>query len=204
MIVADALTPASPAGRNTKLTPKTINTVARVLREGNTDAVACSRAKISTASFYSWLATGRDVEKREDGAELTEHEARCLEFLEAVTSARDKAEEIAVSAVWQAIKGYDSAETTTEIWYRTEKDEKGKEIKVPVTTTRTKTWHTAPNPTIALEYLARTRPERWAKKADIQINNNNLNLITADDIESALERADEKRRRLLDQYSDSE
>lgn len=185
------------AGRNSLLNRRLINKLAKQIAQGNTDAVAISNAGIGKTAFYGWLQIAEEV-KTKDASELTEHEVLCTEFAEAITRARDKAEGVAVAAVWLHIRGFESEEVVTETWYRKEKVD-GVEVEIPVTTTRTKRWHTAPNAQVALEFLARRRRDNWSKNPDVQITNNQLT-ITGDQLQAALLQAEQKQRELRDRY----
>lgn len=173
-----------------------------LLAKGNTDTVVFSAVGIGSSTFYEWLQDGNAaIVSEEQGLELTEDEAMLAEFAEAVSRARDKAQELAVAAIRNAILGYDSEEVVEETWFTTEEDGKGGTIKVPHTTTKRKRWHTAPDARIALEFLSRRYPDLWAKKADIEINNNQNNLIlNADDIAAALAQVLAKKQDTLRNY----
>lgn len=189
--------PLIPLPQHSKLTRRTINKLVSLLEKGNIDKVACAGAGIAESTFYLWMDLARELVVQEDYTPTSEYERNALELLEATTRAREKAEEDAVAAVKNAILGYDSEEVTEEIWYST--DDKGEQVEHK--TTKTKRWHTAPDARIALDMLSRRNPQSWAKKADIEINNNQNNLIlNADDIAAALAQVLAKKQDTLRNY----
>ncbi len=151
------------AGAKPKLLkPDVAKTILTLVEAGNTDVDACLAGGVSTTTFYAWQQEVREVAEGKRDASTVSYYLEKVEFSDALTRARAIARQRAVEAIRNAIAGYDSKEVTIESGYR---DVDGKIIEVEIT--KTKSWRTAPDAKIALEYLARRYPDEWGKRVEL-------------------------------------
>ncbi|MGA4995913.1 hypothetical protein [Nonomuraea bangladeshensis] len=128
-------------GRRTKLTPDLQERLCQHIREGLYLATACALANVGESTVYRWLA---DAAKDDAPDELRA-------FAEAVEQARAEAEKLAVSVIFQDFKG-------GVLIKRAERPDGSVEEQ----------W-TPPNGKLALEYLARTRRDRYQPVKALEI-----------------------------------
>jgi len=86
----------------TKLTPERQEIIVGALEAGNHDEVAAQAAGIGKASFYNWLKRGQaELERVEaaPNAKVRHSEQPFVDFLDAITRARAKAEPAMVSRI---------------------------------------------------------------------------------------------------------
>lgn len=134
-----------PGGRPSKLTPETAEKIIRAVRVGNFLETAAAAAGVHPATVYRWLA---DADKK--GAPAAKRE-----FRDALSRARAEAEQRLVgSAVKDAAGGFVTKRVT-----RTLRDG----------TTETEETYAAPNGRVALEFLSRAFPDRWARRNAIEV-----------------------------------
>jgi transposase len=108
--------PRRPLGQPTKLTPDVADRIIQVVTAGNYLKTAAQFAGVGQSTLMLWLQKGRTAAALRDAGraeELSEHDLRCLDFLERVTQAETVAE---VSAVthwrraftddWRAARDY--------------------------------------------------------------------------------------------------
>jgi CRISPR/Cas system CMR-associated protein Cmr5 small subunit len=108
-------------GRKSKLTPELIDTLVEYVKNGNYISTACQAVGISVNSYHNWLnkgddfyamfrnAYGADAEVDEEILKemvksdiITEHQAMCVRFAEALNKASGESEALAVLHVRKA------------------------------------------------------------------------------------------------------
>ncbi|MFI6536703.1 hypothetical protein ACIBHY_29925 [Nonomuraea sp. NPDC050547] len=130
-----------PGGRRTKLTPELQERLCNHVREGLYLATACALTNVGESTIYRWLS---DAAKEDAPQELRD-------FAEAVEQARAEAEVAAVNVIFQDFKG-------GVLIKRSERPDGSVEEQ----------W-TPPNGKLALEYLARTRRDRYQPVKALEI-----------------------------------
>lgn len=123
------------AGRLSALTPNLQDRIVELIRLGNYASDASGACGISKATFFGWLARGRDERERQrllpDSEPLTT-EVKFLEFLDAVEKARDEATVRNVSIIQRA--GHDGTWQAAAWWLeRTRQDTYGRKERLEVT-----------------------------------------------------------------------
>lgn len=92
-------------GRPTSLTPDVQARIVEALAGGNYAETAAAYAGIAPSTYHAWVTRGELEQARVDaGEEPSPSEAPFLEFLEAVKSARSKAEVRNVALIQQAAR----------------------------------------------------------------------------------------------------
>lgn len=126
-------------GRPTKLTAELTDQLAQILRAGNYLDTAADHAGIDRSTIYRWLKAAED-----DDAP-----AELRAFRDALAHARADAEARMVATIFRdAIGGVVVKRTTRRFKDVTEVEET----------------ITPPNGRVALEYLARSRPQSWSRR----------------------------------------
>ncbi|MET8006221.1 hypothetical protein [Nonomuraea glycinis] len=120
-------------GRRTKLTPDLQADLCKHISEGQYLNIACALARVGESTVYRWLS---DAAHDDAPQELRD-------FADAVEQARAEAEQLAVNVIFQDFKG-------GVLIKRAERPDGSVEEQ----------W-TPPNGKLALEYLARTRRDRY-------------------------------------------
>ncbi|TMR92550.1 hypothetical protein [Nonomuraea basaltis] len=128
-------------GRRTKLTPELQERLCQHIREGLYLTTACDLARVGESTVYRWLA---DATKPDAPQEL-------LDFAEAIEHARAEAEHTAVEVIFKDFRG-------GVLIKRSERPDGSVEEQ----------W-TPPNGKLALEYLARTRRDRYQPVKALEI-----------------------------------
>lgn len=123
------------AGRLSALTPDLQDRIVELIRLGNYASDASGACGISKATFFNWLARGKDERERQrllpDSKPLTT-EVKFLEFLDAVEKARDEATVRNVSIIQRA--GHDGTWQAAAWWLeRTRQDTYGRKERLEVT-----------------------------------------------------------------------
>lgn len=127
----------------------------------------CRAFNISKSSYYNWMKLGRDgVTGEEDGG------PNYVEFLDAVTRAKAKANNLAVKTLRSALKPRKSTSKSTEVFTETRFDRKGEKYEYKKTTTRNTITVEAPDWKAAVEYLKRRDPKHWSEKHNVDVTSN--------------------------------
>lgn len=94
-----------PMGRKPKLTPERTARIIELIKAGNYIEVACAASGISEHTYFNWIAIGRSIESEhgeeseEWPSELTQYEADCGRFFQAIKIATAEAEAYAVTTI---------------------------------------------------------------------------------------------------------
>lgn len=132
-------------GRPTRLTTDLASAIADAIEAGATFDAAMAANGVHPSTGYRWLSEG--------SADTAAAEFR--EFREAVTRARARAELTMTAAVVQDAKGGAIIKHVTRVWRNgTEEEERQ---------------YAPPNGRVALEWLARMEPSRWAHRTGIEV-----------------------------------
>ncbi|MEU4703282.1 hypothetical protein [Nonomuraea dietziae] len=132
----------SKVGRRTRLTPELQEELCGHIREGLYLSTACALARVGESTVYRWL---------DEGAKDNADPAR-KEFREAVERARADAERLAVEVIFRDFKG--------GVLVREAQRPDG---------SLEQQW-TPPNGKLALEYLARTRGDRYRPVKAVELS----------------------------------
>lgn len=132
-------------GRPTKLTPDVHEKIVAAIRAGNYIETAAHYAGVAPGTVFRWLK-----EADEPGA----HRAK-VEFREAVNHARAESEMRVIGQIQRVIMGGQVLRETTR--------------KLPDGTTETERSYAPPDGRVALEFAARAFPDRWARRAALEV-----------------------------------
>lgn len=132
-------------GRPTLLTADLTTVIAAAIEQGATFDAAMAAAGVHPSTGYRWLSEGSS-----DTAP-----AGFREFREAVTRARAKAELAMTAAVVSDAKGGSVIKHVTRTWRNGTEEEE--------------TQYAPPNGRVALEWLSRMEPSRWARRTGIEV-----------------------------------
>jgi hypothetical protein len=133
-------------GRPTSLTSDLAQVIAASIADGATFDAAMAAAGVHPSTGYRWLSEGSS----DTGGK------QFREFREAVTRARAKAELAMTAAVVQDARGGAVVKHVTRVWRNGTKEEEKQ--------------YAPPNGRVALEWLARMEPSRWARKTGIEVS----------------------------------
>lgn len=142
------------SGRPTKLTPELAEQLLGYIRNGNYLTTAADRVGVHEATVYRWLERGEGVDQREDNADVTDEEAAAAAFYRGFKRARAEAEIMFVEVLVEDAKG-------------------GVVVKETVRTADgnvEETTRTPPNSKAALEWLARTKHDRWGSRKALEVS----------------------------------
>jgi AcrR family transcriptional regulator len=134
-----------PGGRPSKLTPQVANRIVAAIRAGNYMQAAAEHAGVNPATVYRWLA---DADRPRARRELRE-------FREAVMRARADCEVGMVATVVKAARGGALIRRTTRRYRDGSEDVEEQ--------------YAPPDGRVALEFLARAYPARWARRTSIEV-----------------------------------
>lgn len=100
-------------GRPTKLTPERHARIIELIRTGAFADTAAAAAGVHRATYYEWMARGRDCERDDDGEAVTEADRAFADFHDAVKEAEAVGETLAIGRIqnhskdtWQAAAWY--------------------------------------------------------------------------------------------------
>jgi hypothetical protein len=139
-------TPRSRAGRPTKLNPQVQNAIVAAVRAGSYWEDAAVRAGVHPATVRRWRAE----------AEADDAPQYLQEFRDAVARAQADARVRMVAAVMKDAAGGQVVRRVTR--------------KLTDGTVETEEQYSAPNGRVALEYLSRADPERWARRQALEVS----------------------------------
>lgn len=127
------------------------------IRAGNYVETAAAAAGIAKETYYEWLRVAANA--RAKHGRPTKHEARCIEFSDAVAAAAAQSEAMQVSLLEQLSRGgIEIATTTVKI------DKDGNAIE-----TTTKTEHTLPDVRAITWRLERRFSKRWGQRGSLEV-----------------------------------
>ncbi|MET7335884.1 hypothetical protein [Nonomuraea sp. NPDC005650] len=141
-------------GRPTKLTPELAEQLCAHVRAGNYLTTACDLVGVHEATVYRWLERGEEVDQRDEGADVTGEEEASADFYRAFKRARAEAERMFVEVLVEDAKGGVVVKETTRT----------ADGSVEETT------RTPPNYKAALEWLARTKNDRWGSRKALEVS----------------------------------
>jgi hypothetical protein len=102
------------AGRRTILNREMIDRIAEIMAAGNYICVACDYLGISKGSYHAWVVRGeKEAARIDEGGEPDPDEAIFVEFLNAVTRARSRAEIQSVARIRKAAE----EDWKADAWY---------------------------------------------------------------------------------------
>jgi len=136
---------ARTVGRRSKLTPETADRIIKAVRLGNFLDTAAKAAGVHPATVYRWIQDGEAP-----GAPKAKRE-----FCEALTRARAEAEQRMVGAVIKDASGGYVTKRVTRVLRNGD--------------TETEETIAGPNGKVALEFLSRAFPDRWASRKALEV-----------------------------------
>lgn len=181
-------------GRAIKLTPEIADSVTTLVTAGVTIMDACLESGISDRTFYNWRLRGRALAELQEAEPdtLFDDEAKAfISFFRGVTRAEAASRIAAVAAVRNAMSGGEEVTETTETITHTKLRKIIRTYTEPATddhparvVTQTEevpyeertirkgrsVRQLAPDPSIALEFLARRDRETWGKRAILEVD----------------------------------
>ncbi|MGW0485808.1 hypothetical protein [Nonomuraea sp. NPDC003214] len=140
-------------GRPTKLTAELQDELCDYLRKGNYLVTACDLVGIHESTVYRWMERGEEAAAKADDA-LDDDDLRFLGFYWAITRARAEAEAMYVSILRQDAVG---GATVKEVVRHADGGVEERQ-------------YTPPNSKPAIEWLQRTRPERWGSRKALEVS----------------------------------
>lgn len=153
--------PRRTRGRPSAFTRERRNRILELIEAGNHLRTACNVAGVSHTTFYKWLNRGEDAreEAERTGQPPADAEAVYVEFVDAVSRARARAESKAVSVVQRAmVGGFILSEEPLQ-------DANGDPVLSPSTgEVLYKRTYSQPDGRLALQYLERSRPGEWGRQ----------------------------------------
>lgn len=139
--------PARPVGRRSKLTPERHAIIVEAIRDGATLDAAAGAAGVDERTLYRWLADAEQPGARKALRQFRQDVYRARDELE-VRVARD-------SVLKSAIGGYVVKEVTR---YKPDGTEEHEQQIAPA------------DGRVGLEMLARRFPDRWARRASVEVS----------------------------------
>lgn len=134
-----------PGGRPSKLTPDVADRIIKAVRLGNYLETAAQAAGVHPATVYRWL---QEADKK--GAPAAKRE-----FRDALSRARAEAETRMVGSVIKAAAGGHVTKRITRVLRNGD--------------TETEETIAGPDGRVALEFLSRAFPDRWAKRQALEV-----------------------------------
>lgn len=128
------------------------------IRGGNYIETAAAMTGVGKSTVYGWLKLGADASRKLDkGLDITEHEAKCRAFSDAVVQAQAQSEALDVAMLGALGRG------GRKVVHVTEKRDKNNRVVEKVTRTET-----LPPSERALQWrLERRFPDRWGRKVEL-------------------------------------
>lgn len=143
--MATSPTKRRPAGRPTKLTPDVADTIVAAIRAGNYVETAAAYAGVNRATVFRWL---KEADQPGAGRSL-------VEFRDAVQRARAESEIRVVGQIQRVIMGGQVLKEITRT--------------MPDGATETEKTYAAPDGRVALEFMSRAYPDRWARRSALEV-----------------------------------
>ena len=165
--VARTERPKRPAHRPLTLTPRVAGAIVSAVEDGNHIITACALSGVPRSTYYLWMERAADVahmvaqhdpdDPEAEPLELTDEEHRYLDFMDKILQARARAENRAVQVVERSMAGgfLISEKPVLDSEGDPVRDEDGSLAYERV-------W-TQPDGRLALQYLARSRPDVWGQ-----------------------------------------
>lgn len=164
-------------GRPTKLNKTLQGKIVKLLKQGISVEDVCSQVGIAKATYYNWIERGQALADQLDADPETfvpADERPFLDFLDAVTRALENAKVRAIGAIYGAIQGQKTVETSETIFeetrYRKTKGGESEPYTYRQKRTSKKVIQHAPDSRIAIEYLKRRYPDEWSDRLRIDVD----------------------------------
>ncbi len=132
-------------GRPTKLTPELQEKIVNAVRAGNYLQTACTWAGVHYGTAWRWMS-----EAEQPGADKAK-----IAFRDAVNRARAESEMRVIGHIQKVIMGGQLLKETTRT--------------LPNGTTETERQFAPPDGRVALEFASRAYPERWGRRAALEV-----------------------------------
>jgi hypothetical protein len=150
-------------GRLTVLTPTVHNRIVSLVTAGNYLSTAAEAVGVARSSVYRWIDWGKDEAQRIARGDPPDPEREAfLAFYEATTKARASRETVLVDVLDKVIQGG----TVTK---RTPLTDRGKLVRDDDGEIVYVEEMAPPDGKLALEVLARTKPDDWARRPPTQV-----------------------------------
>jgi hypothetical protein len=156
--------------RQSKLNNSLQKRIVSLLSKGNTDEYVCDAVNISKTAFYQWLQIGQaiiDDKPHDRKPEDTEDQKRFVDFVNAVSRARAKANMRAVDAFRSGLMPSTVKEVQTEEYTETRINPYGKEFEYKQTQTRTIIRTNPPDWRAGAQWLARRDKANWSERTEV-------------------------------------
>jgi hypothetical protein len=154
----------SNVGRRSLLTRERADQITELVRAGNYVETAALATGIARSTIWQWLQQGRDAaDAIAAGETVTPQARRYAQFAEALQRARAEAEVRVIGTIHKVIEG----------GYVLEEEPVMTSDGLPVYADGELAYrrkYAPPDGKLALEYLARTRPDRYGRNPEVQVD----------------------------------
>lgn len=148
------------------LTPQLQKSFSTAIADGCVIRDVCRALGVSKSTYYNWLARGRAGE------------ARYVDFLDAITRAKAKANMQAVKALRSALKPQKTVVVLEETYSETRIGKNGEPYEYKRTTMRKQVQTAPPDWRAATDFLKRRDPKNWSEKQRVDVTTNGETLNT--------------------------
>jgi hypothetical protein len=150
-------------GRPTDLTPTVHNRIVALITAGNYLSTAAEAVGVARSSVYRWIDWGKEEAQRIARGDPPDPDREVfVQFYEATTKARAKRETVLVDVLSNVIQG-------GAVTKRTPLTDRGKIVRDDDGAIMYVEEYASPDGRLALEVLARTKPDDWARKPPTQV-----------------------------------
>lgn len=156
-------------GRSSKLTPQLQKRLVTLLSKGATDKDACELVGITTTSFYRWLEVAEAIESDKPHQYKPDTEAdqqKFLDFSDAVTRARAKANKFAIEAFRTGLQMSQIVDEIEEELTETRLTKKGEPYEYTRKSTRKVVRHMPPDWRAGEAWLKRRDKSNWSERME--------------------------------------
>lgn len=154
----DALAKRKHIGRPTRLTTVTADAIVHTVLDGNHITTACAAANVGQSTLYRWLERADEVQQAiDDGEPYDPDDLRYVEFRDRLADARACAEMRAVQVIERSMHGGYVIEEEPVL------DLDGQPVRNDDGEILWKRKYAQPDGRLALQYLARSRPDSWGQ-----------------------------------------
>lgn len=178
-------------GRKSKFTPELRKSIEKLIANGGTDVDVCRAVGIDNSTLYLWLAIGNAIINDEVHARKPETEDEQLpyvEFVEAVSRARAKAQLLAIAAFRSGLLPSKIVQTFTETITETRLKKDGTEFEYKKTIERTSITKNPPDWRAGEAWAKRRDPDNWSGKDQLDVTSGGEKISLSADLLAELDK----------------